>query len=265
MDLTVKLDIYEGPLDLLLHLIKKNEVDIYDIPIALITEQYLEYLQVMESMNIELAGEFLLMAATLTQIKSRLLLPSIEDDEDSDEEDPRMEIVRPLLEHMKMKDAAEALERRDMLNRDVFTREVSLADLGIEPEGEEHVEASLFDLIDAFRRIIQQYDPEAGLRIVVETKTIQQRLTEVLRLLKSRKQVGFEELCATDRTKLDLILTFLTILELARVGSIRLFQHQATRAITLFYVEGADILESSELPDPDQAGEYLNFEDDKQL
>lgn len=237
MSLTVKLDIYEGPLDLLLHLIKKNEVDIYDIPILLITEQYLEYLQLMEAMNIELAGEFLLMAATLTQIKSKMLLPNLSDDDETDEEDPRMAIVRPLLEHMKLKDAAEALERRTVLNRDVFAREINIEELKLSPDNEELVEANLFDLIDAFRRIVTKFDGKAGLEIRVETKTIKQRIEEIMDILRTYGQATFVHLISTDQTKTQLILSFLSILELARIGWLRIFQHQATKEITVFHME----------------------------
>ena len=256
MSLTIKLEMYEGPLDLLLHLIKKNEVDIYDIPIAMITHQYLAYLEMMEAMNMEVAGEFLLMAATLTQIKSRLLLPTLDEDEESDEEDPRMAIVRPLLEHMKLRDAAEALERRDLLNRDVFARTISLKDLGIEPDGEDMVEANLFDLIDAFRRIVTDFEESGGLRIVVETKTIQERITEIIRLLQKEKQVTFVKMVAGDRSKAELVLSFLAVLELARVGLLRLFQQQATREILLFYVEKSDIFVGESLSELENLDEY---------
>ncbi|RLE44022.1 chromosome segregation protein ScpA [Candidatus Woesearchaeota archaeon] len=245
MSLTVKLEIYEGPLDLLLHLIKKNEVDIYDIPIALITAQYLEYLELMEAMNIELAGEFLLMAATLTQIKSRMLLPVLDEEGEGEEEDPRMAIVRPLLEHMKLRDAADALERRDILNRDVFAREVRLDELDLEP-GEELIEANLFELIDAFQRIVTRLDPETGLEIVLETKTIQEKIMDIIRVLQVKKQASFEEICETDHTKAELILTFLAILELARVGCLRLFQHRITGTVQLFLVENAPLFSNQE-------------------
>lgn len=246
MSLTVKLEIYEGPLDLLLHLIRKNEVDIYDIPIALITNQYLEYLELMESLNVEIAGEFLLMAATLTQIKSKLLLPVECDDDEAEEEDPRMAIVRPLLEHMKLRDAAESLERRTILNRDVFVRDLPEEMLELEAEEEEVVEASLFDLIDAFRKLITEVDDRAGLRIVVETKTIQQRIMEVLRLLKSEGRVSFSRLCEKDRSKGELILSFLSVLELARVGALKIYQNLADREILIFYVPENKLFEIAE-------------------
>ncbi len=240
-------------MDLLLHLIRKNEVDIYDIPIALITGQYLKYLNMMESLNIEVAGEFLLMAATLTQIKSKLLVPTLMDEEEVEDEDPRMAIVRPLLEHMKMRDAAEALERRELLDRDVFAREVSLEEIGLEPEEPDLVEANLFDLIDAFRRIVSEFDAKAGLEIIVETKTIQERITEIMRKLKADKQTTFENLCTQDRNKAELILSFLAVLELARIGYIRLYQHQITGALTLFHQEEASVYGYTET-DPDENG-----------
>jgi segregation and condensation protein A len=246
LSLTIKLEIYEGPLDLLLHLIKKNEVDIYDIPITLITDQYLEYLEIMESMNVELAGEFLLMAATLTQIKSKLLLPTLSDDseEGAEEEDPRMAIVRPLLEHMKLKDAADSLQRRTILDRDVFARDIPLEDLGLEGESkEELVEANLFDLVDAFRTIVTRFEKSGGLRFVVETKTIQERIIEILRELKKSKQVDFVEICRTDRSKAELILSFLAVLELARVGWTKLFQNQTSKAIMLYFIEKPEFMD----------------------
>ena len=192
----------------------------------------------MEAMNVELAGEFLLMAATLTQIKSRMLLPSMGDeDEKRGRRSPLMAIVRPLLEHMKIRDAAEALERRDILNRDVFARQVPMEELEFDPVDEDLVEANLFDLIDAFRKIATHFEEETGLKFVLETKTIQERITEIIRLLKERKQATFEDLCETDKTKAQLVLTFLSILELARIGCLRIYQHQITRSITLFYVD----------------------------
>lgn len=247
MDLSVKLEIYEGPLDLLLHLIKKNEIDIYDIPVALITTQYLQYLETMTSLNIELAGEFLLMAATLTQIKSKMLLPISSDETEAEEDDPRMAIVRPLLEHMKIRDAAEALERRELLNRDVFLRENFLDEVEDEDE-EELVPVSLFDLIDSFRRVLLRVDSGKGLEIKIELKTVEQRIQEVIELLKVSGEELFEDLFIEDRSRLELILTFLSLLELARIGLIRIFQHPADLTITVFYTGESRL---TAVPDPD--------------
>lgn len=249
MDLSVRLEIYEGPLDLLLHLIKKNEVDIYDIPVALITTQYLQYLESMTSLNIELAGEFLLMAATLTQIKSKMLLPISSDETEAEEEDPRMAIVRPLLEHMKLRDAAEALERRELLNRDVFLRENFLDEVEDEDE-EELVPVSLFDLIDSFRRVLLRVDSGKGLEIKIELKTVEQRIQEVIELLKVSGEELFEDLFIEDRSRLELILTFLSLLELARIGLIRIFQHPADLTITVFYTGESRLMAVPDSDDP---------------
>ncbi|MBU2549649.1 MAG: segregation/condensation protein A [Proteobacteria bacterium] len=250
MSLTVKLEIYEGPLDLLLHLIKKNEVDIYDIPVALITSQYLDYLDLLESLNVEVAGEFLVMAATLAQIKSRLLLPILDSDEESEEEDPRMAIVRPLLEYIRVKEAAESLERRNVLDRDVFARQIPLPEPEV-PPGEEMLEANLFDLIDAFRSIASRIESSAGLQFILETKTIQERITEIIQLLKEKQQATFEDICAQDTTKAQLVLSFLAILELARVGILRLFQHHATRVLTAYYMEKSSLFQVVEPQTPE--------------
>jgi len=236
MGLDVKLEIYEGPLDLLLHLIKKNEVDINDIPIALITSQYLEYLKLMESLNVELAGEFLVMAATLMQIKSRMLLPVTDEEEDLEEEDPRMAIIRPLLEHMKIKDAARLLEQQEILNRDVFSRSVSLSEMGFEDK-EELVSVSLFDLIDSFRTLMKRAEPEGGLEIILETKNIEDRISEIIDQLKQTPEMMFEDLFRHDRRRAELILTFLALLELVRIGLLRLFQHAGTKKITVYYIK----------------------------
>ncbi|MBW1708873.1 MAG: segregation/condensation protein A [Deltaproteobacteria bacterium] len=260
MSLSVKLEIYEGPLDLLLHLIKKHEVDIYDIPIALITTQYLEYLKLIESFNIELAGEFLLMAATLTQIKSKMLLPVLNEDGDDEEEDPRMAIVLPLLEHMKIKDAAEALERREILDRDVFSRTTSLEDIGIEEE--ELISVSLFDLLDSFRKIISRIEDKTHMEIILETKNIEDRISEIIDLLKLMREAAFEKLFIKDRSRGELILTFLALLELARIGLIRIFQNQTTRDIKVHYVEESELAEAGEseeekLLEPDHTNDKI--------
>ena len=234
-DLLVKLQIYEGPLDLLLHLIKKNEVDLDDIPVALITAQYLEYLDLMESMNVELASDFLVMAATLTQIKSRLLLPREDDDDPEADpaEDLKAAIIDPLLAHLRQgldyRDVAEALKNRYQLNSDVFVRGGSpLAEEGedLEP-AERPLEATLFDLVDAFRRLAEKKNETKTLKFVVETKTIGQRISEIQVFLRENKRGTFEQICAGDRDQGELVLSFLAILELARTSFLRLYQNVA--------------------------------------
>ena len=155
----IKLDIFEGPLDLLLYLIKKNEIDIYNIPVALVTEQYLQYLKMIKALNLDLAGEYLVMASTLIHIKSRMLLPVPEEPE-AEEEDPRAELVRQLIEHKTFKEAAVNLGERPLLERDVFTRAALLPE-EVEKataDEEELMEVSVFELIEAFHRIVSQSD-----------------------------------------------------------------------------------------------------------
>lgn len=237
-DLLVKIPLYEGPLDLLLHLIKKNEVDLNDIPVALITARYLEYLDLMEAMNVEVAADFLVMAATLTQIKSKLLLPREDDDDDGDPADEiKAAIIDPLLDRLRrggvkdFKEAAEALRSRQFLNSDVFARGANLMD---EEAGESLAEATLFDLMDAFRRLARKKPEPPSLEFVVETKTIGERIEEICQFLKNRKVSDFEEICAGDQGRGELVLSFLAVLELARTGFLRLYQNANFEKMNIF-------------------------------
>jgi segregation and condensation protein A len=237
-ELSVKLQIYEGPLDLLLHLIQKNEVDLNEIPVALITSQYLEYLDLMEALNVETAADFLVMAATLIYIKSRLLLPREENFEP--EEEIQTSLVEPLLARIGEKeftfpDIAGALGRRRILGRDVFGRG-DLAQVDTVNNG--FVGASLFDLVDAFRRVSDQKPLEPTLEFVAEPKTMACRLAEIQAFLKARAQSTFEELCARDRDRGEIILSFLGVLELARVGFLRLYQDlRQSNSLRLFLAD----------------------------
>lgn len=242
-ELVVKLPLYEGPLDLLLHLIKKNEVDLNDIPVALITARYLEYLDMMEAMNVEVAADFLVMAATLTQIKSKLLLPreNTDDDESDPADDLKAAIIDPLLEHMRrggvkdFKEAAEALRSRQFLNSDVFVRGANLLDEAAAADTRgETAEATLFDLMEAFRRLARKKPEPLSLKFVVESKTIGERIGEIRQFLTDRKNCGFEEMCAGDRHRGDLVLSFLAVLELARTSFLRLYQSPKREALELF-------------------------------
>ncbi|MDR1577834.1 MAG: segregation/condensation protein A [Deltaproteobacteria bacterium] len=228
--LTLRLEMgdgaYEGPLDLLLHLIDKNKVDINDIPMSLITSQYLEYLDLMEGLSLDAAGDFLLMAATLTNIKSRLLLPRLDDDEPI--EDPRQELVKPLIEYARIKDAARFLDERPVLDRDVFTRG-ELDDL-TEISFDDHIQSTLFELIEAWRQLATRKDkPEKkGLKFLIETKTIGQKLAEIRAYLLTVKSAHFQDLVKLAEGSLELALSFLAILELARTGFLRLYQQTET-------------------------------------
>ena len=227
-------DLFDGPMDLLVHLVKKNEVDIYDIPIALITQQYMEYLEWMKSMNIDLAGEFLVMAATLTHIKSRMLLPIQE--EEVDDEDPRMEIVRPLAEFLQLRYAAEDLMERDQLDWDVFVR-TDLDDAEAWPEGEPRglIQVGLFELIDAFQEIMKRVSPAYSWDITPDTISVKSRISQITDILEERGSVSFQELFESQAARLDIIVTFLAILEMAKFQLIRIMQHVESGIIRIFY------------------------------
>jgi len=223
---TIRTDSFEGPFDLLLHLIKKNEVDIYNIPIASITRQYLEYLDVMKDLNLDIAGDFLVMASTLIQIKSRMLLPLQADEEtaEEEEEDPRAELVRRLLEYRKYKEASIVLGQRDLLGRDVFIRNFPAPELvEIEPE-QEPLNVEIFDLIEAFRRVLASVPTETFHEVGAEGLSIADRINELLLLLKGTDATGFEELFIGNSTREQVIVTFLAILELCRLKMVRLSQ-----------------------------------------
>jgi segregation and condensation protein A len=224
---------FEGPLDLLLHLVKKNEVDIYDIPIASVTEQYMEYINFMKIMNIDVAGKFLVMAATLAHIKSRMLLPV--DEELEEEEDPRMEIVRPLEEYLQIKYAAEDLADRNWLDRDVFARSTSEDDADTEQEEDQlFVKVSLFELIDAFQEIVKRAASKELFNITVDTISVKARISELVDLLESRDSMSFAEFFEGQASKGDIIVTFLAILEMAKSQVIRIMQHVESGVIRIF-------------------------------
>ncbi len=231
MEYQVKLQIFEGPLDLLLHLIRKNEVDIFDIPIATITEQYLEYLDMMTALNISVAGDFLVMASTLVHIKSRMLLPSRGEEEE--QEDPRSELTRPLLEYLKFKEAAGGLLERDLLSRDVFVRPLP-PDLKNQIMSEEPLmEVSLFQLMDAFKKVIEQRLPGTALKLELEEWSLKEKTAYVMDQLKARGSLYLGDLFQNDKTISEFIITFLAILELAQVGLIRVFQPEPLSEIRI--------------------------------
>jgi len=227
-------DIFEGPMDLLIHLIKKHEVDIYDIPIALITEQYLGYLQWMTAINIDVAGDFILMASTLTKIKSKMLLPV--HDEENDDEDPRMELVKPLEEYLQMKSAADELAARNLLGEDTFVRNLNPKNLPIDQEGE-IISVGLFELIDAFQKILEKISVQRGVDIITaDTVSVRDRIVQIVEILESRESVTFNELFSNDTSKSEVVVTFLAILEMVRLSLINIVQNRQTGIIRLFYL-----------------------------
>ena len=220
---TFRLEGFEGPLDLLLHLIQKNELDIFNIPIALITEQYLEYLQLLKVLNLDMAGEYLLMASTLLHIKSKMLLPKSSEGEEEEEEDPRAELIRRLLEYQKYKQAAVELEKRPLLDRDVFIRLVAAES---EPElEEEKIEVNLFELLEAFRKVLERVKPEAFHQVIMEHLSVEDKIQEILTLLgKENRSMAFHRLFPEQASRRVVVITLLAILELVKMKRIRIFQ-----------------------------------------
>jgi segregation and condensation protein A len=222
---TIRTESFEGPLDLLLFLIKKNEVDIYNIPIASVTRQYLDYLELMKELNLDIAGDFLVMASTLIQIKSRMLLPvSAEEDSETEEEDPRAELVRRLLEYQRYKDAAERLVECEMLGRDVFARTFVSPEFSDLKPDDAVPEVDLFELMEAFRGLLAKVPEDAFHEVGAEGLTISDRINELLDLLRGKESVPFERLFVGPLTRDYVVVTFLALLELCKLKMVRLLQ-----------------------------------------
>lgn len=224
MTTKVQLEIFEGPLDLLLHLIKKNEVSITDIPIATITEQYLATLELMQGLNLDVAGEFLVMAATLVHIKSRMLLPEeagVADEEE--EEDSREELIRRLLEYQRFKEAAGDLERREILGRDAFLRVSEPA----EDTGTVEMETlSLFDLISALRHVLDRFPEESFHQVTLEKISVREKMTLLLDELHRLGTVVFQSFFERAGSRMEVVVIFLAMLELVKIRAIRARQDQ---------------------------------------
>lgn len=222
-DYRVRIEAFEGPLDLLLFLIRKDEIDIYDIPISHITEQYLEYLNIMEQLDISLAGDFLVMAATLIYIKSKMLLPpepKLEGEEDLNE-DPRAELVERLLEYQKFKAAANMFYTRAQIEAACYTRGEIETDTS-NPE----VSATVFDLLRVFREILKRAESAVEMEIHRDEITMAEKLAQINKLLSERFEINVRELFDLAHSKRELILTFLAFLELVKDASIRLIQRE---------------------------------------
>jgi segregation and condensation protein A len=222
-DYQVKLEIFEGPLDLLLYLIKKDEIDIYDIPIARITEQYLEYLRLMEELDIAVAGDFLVMAATLIYIKSKTLLPPeprLAGEADL-AEDPRAELVAQLLEYQKFKAAANMLYSRGEIEAACYTRAPLETD-----QNNPEVSATVYDLLRVFREILQRVASIAEIEIIRDEMTMSEKLQQIRRAIAERNEIKVREMFELARSKRELILTFLAFLELVKEAEIVLIQRR---------------------------------------
>ena len=239
MSTNFQLEIFEGPLDLLLHLIKKNEVNITDIPIATITEQYLATLELMQTLNLDMAGEFLVMAATLIHIKSRILLPESDPETDEEEEggDPREELMRRLLEYQRFKEAAGELGQRDVLTRDVFVRATAPTE---KPEPTAFRELSVFELLTALRRVLERLPKDEFHEVTLEKITVREKMTLVLERVRVDGQVMFESLFTDAGTRMAVIVTFLAMLELVKIRAIRIFQDRLDGPIIIEAAVGVE-------------------------
>lgn len=242
MSYEIALDVFQGPLDLLLHLIEKNEVDIYNIPIALITEKYLEYLHTMELLNLEGVGDFLVMAATLMQIKAKMLLPQSifadNEEESIDEDDPRWELAQKLIEYKKIKLAAQSLQSLEAGQLKIYTRSYGdFADLKIAPESNPLKNLSIWDLFEAFKVILESLvEPEIN-TLPKQEVSVKQRMTEILDRLHEQGQVNFQTVFSEVKSKIAIITCFLAVLELIRLHKISVFQDGTFGTITLSLTE----------------------------
>lgn len=220
----VRIENFEGPLDLLLHLIKKNEINIYDIPIHLIAQQYLAYIEAMNDLNLNVAGEFLVMAATLLQIKSKMLLPVDETVEDEVEgPDPREELVRRLLEYKTFKEAARQLDTQERMWREIYSRPPSPVE-DLAPDEQTLDNVGLFDLVDALQGILNRNPGKKLIEIIPDNLTVRDRMNAILEALEGQESVSFVSLFEASCHRMVIIVTFLALLELIRLRTARVFQ-----------------------------------------
>ncbi|MEE8259703.1 MAG: segregation/condensation protein A [Nitrospinaceae bacterium] len=233
MTYQLKLDIFEGPLDLLLHLIKEQKMEIHDIPVSEISRQYLKYMELMTDLNLEVAGEYLVMAAELTRLKSKMLLPSYGEDEDGEEgTDPRAELARRLMEYQRYKSAAGDLRQLEYDRQQLFSRG---SEIQVE-EGEEEVivDATVFDLFSAFKEVLSQRTFKEDYEITITTLSVSEHISLVLDILNEQESVTFESLFAESQSKLEVIVTFLALLELMRMALIRVQQGSQFETIRVY-------------------------------
>jgi segregation and condensation protein A len=220
MSYKIKLQLFEGPLDLLIYLVKKDHLNIYDIPIAKVTEQYMVYLELMKSLDLNIAGEFLVMAATLLQIKSKMLLPPDPTEQLEEEQaDPREELVRQLLEYERFKEIALELRQRETNQQDVFKRPKP-NEKDIPKDAPVYFEASIFDLITAFSKALEEIPKDIFYNVVKDEYSIEDKVHTILHLLLLKNSVTLTELFGQAKDKMEIIVTFLAILELIRLKEI---------------------------------------------
>ena len=238
MSYKVRIEIFEGPLDLLLYLVKKDHLNIYDIPIAKVTEQYLAYMDLMKMLDLNIAGEFLVMAATLMQIKSKMLLPPDPTlDPQEEQEDPREELMRRLLEYEKFKEIAENLRQRELTQKEIYKRPKSEAEVTATPpdaqEGPVYFEASIFDLIDAFSKAMENVPREVFYEVVKDEFTVEEKVHDILHRLLFENSMAVSKLFAEAKHKVEIVVTFLAILELIRLREVVAFQKEMFQEIEI--------------------------------
>lgn len=235
MSYKIKLDMFEGPLDLLLYLIKKNDIDIADIPITQVTEQYMQYIEMMKLLDLDIVGDFLVMAATLIHIKSKMLLPPDPLAEEDEELDPRAELVGRLQEYQKFRQAAEDFKQKELLRRDVFGRMIDEETRlrMIEESREISVDTSLFDLINALSEALKHSPQDILHEIIVEEFTVEQKIHDILHLLAEKKSYSLTQLFARARSRKEMVTTFIAALELVRLKEIFVVQGETFGEIQL--------------------------------
>jgi len=211
----IRLDIFEGPLDLLLYLIKKSHLNVYDIPITNVVDQYIQFLDLMKLLDINLASEYLVMAATLISIKSKMLLPRLETEEGEEEIDPRDELVQKLLEYEKFKDAADFLKVKERERLKYITRPQNT-----QMPKEVYIEASIFDLISAFKSALKDVPREIFFEIIKDEYTVEEKIHSIVHMLLKGKKIALDELFSQARSKIEIVVTFLAILELIKLREI---------------------------------------------
>jgi len=245
----VSLENFEGPLDLLLFLVRKNELDIQNIPIVSITTQYMEYIDLMQALNLDIAGEFLVMASTLMYLKSRALLPAA-DDEDQQEEDATLEALKQqLLEYQQYKDAAERLKEQNILEKDVFARAL-FAEPAVVDDGAALGKVSLFDLIRAFKVMLERTDAdESEYDVSREEISVKDKIVELLQRLEGQTAgIDFLSLFPVRPTRMQIITTFLAMLELIKMQAVKIYQNNNFSSIYLYPVTD-DSPEAMSVPD----------------
>ncbi len=226
-DYKVKLEIFEGPLDLLLYLIKKEEIDIYDVSLERITRQYLDYIDTFKMLNVELASEFIVMAANLMYIKSRELLPQTQQppEEDAEEDDPRWELIRQLVEYKKFKDAAQFLGTQEVKADEYFATTPEMPDFSEAPPVTGEV--GIFDLIRAFQRVLKRFENTSDIREIVKDRyTVADKIEHLLEIIPMGGRVKFETLFSDAASRVEVIVTFLAVLELMKLNHLQVEQEQ---------------------------------------